>query len=272
MNKTFIFNFLVTIIPFFVMGQDLESDGLKFEEIDGSHIWTLQLEDTGKEDWKKHWFLDGDKGSVVNSEEGMYLRAGPEQGNDAHHAVLWTKDSFKGNIKIEYDYTKTDTLERNVNILYIQATGIGKPPFSKDIYEWKALRKVPKMSTYFENMNAFHISYAAISYRDSYTYVRARRYPVTAKRSFQKTMIEPSFNNETDTFKNGITYKITTIKTEDNLLFKVVGDGGTKVFSWNISNWELIEEGRIGFRHMFTRSARYKNIKIYTDADSSSDD
>lgn len=34
----------------------------------------------------------------------MTLTAGPEFKNDAHQIVLWTRDSFEGDVKIEYDY------------------------------------------------------------------------------------------------------------------------------------------------------------------------
>jgi len=64
---------------------------------------------------------------------GMELLAGTEHGNDTCHTVLWTKPSFKGNICIEYDYTRTDTVTRCVNILYFHATGNGEPDYPADI-------------------------------------------------------------------------------------------------------------------------------------------
>ena len=75
--------------------------------------------------------------------------------------VLWTKESFSGDIKIEYDYIKTDDESRCVNILYIQATGDEEGVYEKDISKWGKLREIPAMKTYFENMNTFHISYSA---------------------------------------------------------------------------------------------------------------
>ena len=38
----------------------------------------------------------------------MTLTAGPEFRNDAHHMVLWTKDSFEGDLRIEYASTRLD--------------------------------------------------------------------------------------------------------------------------------------------------------------------
>ena len=66
------------------------------------------LSDPCRKDWKAKWFLDGEIGTVTNCPEGMTLKAGPEFKNDAHHMVLWTKDSFEGDLKIEYDYTRLD--------------------------------------------------------------------------------------------------------------------------------------------------------------------
>ena len=93
--------------------------------------------------------------------------------------VLWTKQSFKGDLKIEYDYTRLDNETRCVNILYIQATGSGEEPYVKDITEWNELRRVPAMKMYFDHMHAYHISYAA--WRGDY--IRGRRYlPLAGKR------------------------------------------------------------------------------------------
>jgi hypothetical protein len=39
---------------------------------------------------------------------------------DAHHAVLWTKQEFEGDIRITYEFAKGGT-----SLLYIQAQGIG---------------------------------------------------------------------------------------------------------------------------------------------------
>lgn len=267
MTKLFLHLSLLAALPFFIQGQDVESIEEKFKLINADETWVAQLEDTGMEDWQKHWFLDGEIATVNTTEDGMHLQAGPEKGNDAHHAVLWTKKSFVGDVKITYDYTKTDTLNQYVNILYVQASGIEEEPFVNDILEWRALRTVPKMSNYFRYMNAFHISYAAFSKEERRQYVRARRYPVTAQRTFKETMITPSYDNEAGTFKDGVTYNITAIKTRDDLFFKVDGDGRAKIFSWNISNKQRIDEGRIGFRNMFARCALYKNVKIYTTSD-----
>ena len=249
-------------MPFLTMAQVTGSLIEEFQKLDDSLAWTLKFEDDGKGAWQEKWFLDGKKATITYSERGMHFQAGPEQGNDAHHAVLWTKKSFEGNLKIEYEFTKTDTMERNVNILYVQATGKRTEPFHKDISIWNDLRVVPKMSTYFNNMNTLHISYAAISPNGN-KYVRARRYPTGLQRSFKETVVKPSYNNETALFKTDETYAITVIKSSDRLFFKVKGKENMKIFTWNLEDWKPITEGRVGLRHMFTRSARYTNFKIY---------
>lgn len=195
----------------------------------------------------------------------MELIAGPINRNDTHHAVLWTKQSFKGDVKIQYHYTRTDSEIVNVNILFIQATGIGTKEFTKDITQWNDYRKVPTMSKYWLNMNAIHISLAAfpmVNENPENDYIRVRRYPAANSNEFKKTEVDPAFN-KTGLFKTGITYKMTWIKTNSKLFLQVEGTGVIKRYSWDLSNVEPITEGRIGLRHMFTRSSAYKNFKVW---------
>lgn len=240
-----------------------QSDQSNFEDINNNINWSLTFEDDCTKDWTEQWTLDGLVASVFNSNEGMHLKAGPEYKNDAHHAVLWTNKSFSGDIKIEYDFTKTDDEAMCVNILYIQATGNEEGVYEKDIFKWSKLREVPAMRTYFNNMNTFHISYAAFgNYEDSFHYVRARRYPKPNNQSFDVTQLEPSYDRQ-GFFKTGQTYHITAIKTDRDLFFKMESKDGAELFHWNISNINPIIDGRIGLRQMYTRSSLYKDFKIY---------
>lgn len=194
----------------------------------------------------------------------MHLMAGPEFGNDAHNMVLWTKKSFKGDVKIEFEYTRTDNETKAVNILYIQATGKGEGDYAEDIFAWNDLRKVPSMRTYFNNMNALHISFAAFpNNEDTLDYVRARRYPVTTEKGFGQLEIPPTYF-DTGIFKTNETYTVTVIKTDANLFFKVSGKDLVKIFTWDTSQLLPLKEGRVGLRHMYTRSAIYKDVKVYT--------
>ncbi len=226
--------------------------------------WNLVFEDSCTKDWTKKWTLDGLIATIENSKEGMRFKAGPEAYNDAHHAVLWTKVSFSGDVKIEFDYTKTDDENRFVNILYIQATGDGDGVYEKDISKWKKKREVPAMRQYFENMNAFHISFSAFGNKgNGLHYVRARRYPKPDNKPFNITVVEPSYDLQ-GFFEKGKHYHITAIKTSEKLSFKMEHEGETQYFEWDITKVSPISEGRIGLRHMYTRSSIYKNFKIYS--------
>lgn len=264
-NKLLLIRVFLLICPLLCYGQ-VNDINFQFEQLNTSRSWKKVFSDNGKMDWKKKWFLDGEKASITNSMEGMLFKAGPEDKNDAHHAVLWTKESFQGNLKIEFDYIKTDSMQKNVTILYIQATGIGKPPYDTDIFKWRNLRRVPAMKSYFNHMNALHVSYAAFSPNGD-EYVRARRYPVTSEVSFKDMMFSPSYDNLDGLFEEGVVYHITVLKTLEKLFFKVESDKAQNCFFWDLSAKEPINYGRIGLRHMYTRSAVYKNFNIYSQAE-----
>ena len=218
--------------------------------------WREVFSDTGTGDWKQRWFLDGEVGTVKNSAKGMELTAGPEFGNNAHHMVLWTKDNFEGDLKIDYEYTRLDEANRCVNILYIQATGSGKKPYVKDLTQWNELRKAPTMSLYFDHMNTYAISYA--SFPDKH--IRARRY-MPEKNGLKGTDLAPDYF-PADFFKTGVTHKITVVKKARDLFVRI--ENAEQTLYCHMSNPDLpeITEGRIGLRHMFTRAALYRNFRV----------
>lgn len=258
-----IYSFLMLILVMLsCTAQNKQSD---FEALSKSKQWNLVFKDKCTADWTQNWLLDGKMATVENTRKGMHFAAGLEAWNDAHHAVLWTKASFSGDIKIEYDYTRTDTANKFVTILYIQATGDEEEEkFTKDIMEWKEYRDVPAMRKYFKNMNLLHISYAAFG-NDGMGkyYTRARRYPLEKDKPFNSFMVEPSYDNK-GFIKTGQKYHVTAIKSGRMLYFKLESKDGVEFFSWDCSKFDPITEGRIGLRHMYTRSAIYKNFKVYT--------
>ena len=257
-------NTLTILLLLLSLNMISQNDSLDFVDLKNFKTWNLVFNDKGDKDWTQHWTLDGLIAKVKNSEDGMHFKAGPEYGNDAHHAVLWTKESFTGDIKIEYDYIRTDSATKCVNILYIQATGYEEEIYKKDISEWRDLREVPAMSIYFQNMNLFHISYSAFGNQEnSFHYVRARRYPKPDNKPFKVTQLDPSYDKQ-GLFKTGQTYHITAIKTKEHLFFNMESKDGTELFEWDISNVSPIKEGRVGLRQMYTRSSLYKNFKIYS--------
>ena len=256
-----IFTFMLPIL--FACHNSLVAQAADMSEFDSVNdlSWKQVLTDEGTSEWKENWFLDGLKAKVENTNDGMVFSAGPVDGEDSHHAVLWTRDSFEGDIKIEYEYTRMDNRQARVNILYIQATGVA--PNAKDISEWNHLREIPSMRTYYNNMNCLHISYAAYGKTGDVEYVRARKYPRHPDKKFGSSTEIPTATFNTGLFTSGITYKITAIKTGDRLYFHVKGDDKEKLFSWDITNIDPVTVGRIGLRHMYTRSSRYKNFRVY---------
>jgi len=230
-----------------------------FEE-ENQSSWREVFFDSGTGDWQEKWFLDGEIAAVDSGDRGMELRAGPRAFQNPHHMVLWTKRSFQGDLKIEYDYMRTDFSTRGVTILYIQATGSGKGPYAKDIAEWSDLRKVPAMKTYFNHMNLYHISYAAF-HPEYGQYIRARRYMPETGRGLDGTELKPDFFPKT-LFRPGEWHRVTVIKRDRALYLRIRNDRET--FFGVVKNPDLppVTGGRIGFRHMWTRSALYRDIRI----------
>lgn len=106
---------------------DPAEDKAAFEQA-AARGWKEVFSDPCTGDWKRKWHLDGEVGTVTNHAEGMDLTDGPEFKNESHHVVLWTKDSFTGDVKIQYDITRLDEAAQGAIILiYIQApdSGVG---------------------------------------------------------------------------------------------------------------------------------------------------
>jgi len=236
-----------------------------FERADKAQYKTV-FSDSCTGDWTKKWFLDGQVGTVTTGTDGMTLTAGPQFKNDSHHMVLWTKDSFKGDLKIEYEYTRLDSETRCVNILYIQATGSGEEPYAEDISKWNELRKVPSMKTYYNHMNTYHISYAAFpNVGDSRnSYIRARRY-MPNRTGLKGTNLKPDYYPK-GLFATGVPHKITVIKKDRDIFMRIENPEQVYYCRMTNTNLPIVTQGRIGLRHMFTRSARYKNFRISTSA------
>ena len=48
----------------------------KFKELLNRN-WQQKLYDFGTDDWRKQWFLDGERAEVKNTESGMVFSGGP---------------------------------------------------------------------------------------------------------------------------------------------------------------------------------------------------
>lgn len=227
--------------------------------------WQKVFFDTGTGDWRKLWSLDGLKAEVSNSEKGMNFRAGPVPKEDASHAVMWTNPSFAGDIKIEYEYTRTDEADRFVNILYVQATGSGQEGFSKDISKWADRRTVPAMSVYWGNMHTYHISYSALGgkpFTEGYDYIRARRYRPDLLPRKNGPIFPPDNYEWTGLFESGVPHRITVIKQGNELFMMIRNADKEYLCHWVNTDQPPVTEGRIGLRHMYTRSARYRDFRV----------
>lgn len=223
--------------------------------------WREVFHDPCTGDWRRFWFLDGEVGVVKTGPNGIDLTAGPEFKNDAHHMVLWTKREFSGDLKISYEYTRLDRETRCVNILFIQATGSGNGPYSRDIAEWSALRRAPAMRVYYDHMHTYHLSYAAYpNNSDETSYIRGRRY-LPESDGLNGTALRPDYF-PSGLFETGIPHQISVIKADRELLMRVENEEQTAVFRMVNDSLPPISEGRVGLRHMFTRSARYRDFRI----------
>ncbi len=226
--------------------------------------WNTVFFDSGEQPWTNNWVLDGTQATITNSARGMEFFAGPKDRDDSHHAVLWTKKNFNGDLKIEYEYTKLDDMHKNVTIIYLLATGMGTNGYEKDIFTWSDKRQVPSMRHYFNHMNLYHISYAAYATTESKPeddYIRARRYMPSLKPGLQGTDLEPDYF-QTGLFKKDVTYKVTIIKKDSDLFMRIRGGQKTFLSHWKTDATPNLTEGRIGLRHMFTRGARYYNFSV----------
>lgn len=229
----------------------------------GQLQWSLAFADDPARIWSAQWHLDGEFAQVSRSGDWLAFDAGAGLG-DAHHSVLWTRQSFRGDVRITFDYTKRDVeRERFANIIYIQATSADLSAHAEDIFSWNAERRVPRMAKYFENMRLLHVSFA--SFTDGREYVRLRRYPLRKGEKFNTdTSIGPAHFGPL--FETGKSYRITVEKTGDRLKFSVVGEDVEREFTWAIPANAQVTHGRIGIRQMNQRSASYRNFRVYTRA------
>ena len=194
----------------------------------------------------------------------MNFRAGPVYKENASHAVLWTKESFTGDLKIEYEYTRTDEATRAVNILYIQATGDEKQGLARDISEWADQRTEPAMRVYWGQMHTYHISYAAFGGKfidEGYDYIRARRYRPDVLPRKNGPIFQPDYQR-TGLFATGVPHQVTVIKQGDDLFMQISNAEKEYLCHWKTGDQPPITEGHIGLRHMYTRSARYRDFRV----------
>jgi hypothetical protein len=226
--------------------------------------WKEVFHDRGDAQWEANWSLDGDKAKILCSGEGMEFYAGPVPAEDASHAVLWTRKSFGGDVKVEYEFTRLDSALKYVNILYLYAAGSGAEGYPEDILEWSEKRSVPAMKIYFDHMNLLHISYAAFENSNSEKgndYIRARRYLPETGMGLEGTELMPAYFR-TGLFRTGEPHRIVVIKYENDLYMQIGNHENEMRCHWDLSGFPVPNEGRIGLRHMGGRAARYKDFTV----------
>jgi hypothetical protein len=245
----------------------------------------ILFEDSMTGDWQDNWFVDGTKHLLSNSENGLYYAAGtfmyPDMKKRTHeqrvemsanHSVLWTKQEFEGDLIISYDITRVDRSAFGVNILYIQAQGIGTEKYPTDIYQWRDYRESPGMGIYYTYMNLLHISYSVGDYKTP-SYIRARRYPKNDDigLNWGMTVIHPDYEDEGAKMIPGKTYTVEWEKTQESLTFRTFDKATYQLleeYTWDIAKVpdlmepKFITEGRIGFRQMASKQNIYKNFKV----------
>lgn len=228
------------------------------------------FEDSMMEDWRDKWFLDGKLATLEHRDEGLYFSGGTvtkrqdPEAYHAHHAVLWTKDVFEGDILISYEMTRVDESDYGNTLLYIQAQGVGEEPYVEDITEWNEIREIPGMAEYFENMNLI-----SVSFREN---LRCKRYPWKDPDGNwypKRGLIEPMVDYIG--MIPGKKYKVEVEKRADSVNLKLYDGETDELFADN--TWDttkvpdqvqphLIEKGRIGLRHMSTKQFIYKDFKV----------
>lgn len=235
---------------------------------------TVLFEDSMEKDWHKNWFLDGRKAKLRHRDGGLLFQStssgvSPENKNkyrekfDSHHAVLWTKEEFSGDIRISYEFTPIATSW--ANLLYIHARGIGVPPYVEDIHTWKDMREVASMDKYFNYMNLLSLSLR----RE----IRCRRYPWNDvgrdMMRYDDNLVEPMVDH--DGLEDGKTYRLVVDKREKSCTLRIQEIGSTEYlvdYTWDLSNpsaerrTPFVTKGRIGLRQMGGNEVIYRNFQV----------
>ena len=67
---------------------------------------------------------------------------------------MWTKESFAGDIRLDYEYTKTDDATEAVTILYLQATGSGAKGDLRGTSHDERQERFPGVPEWFQSLAA----------------------------------------------------------------------------------------------------------------------
>lgn len=212
----------------------------------------------------KNWFADGRKLNLSATGHNILFKAGPEPASDADHSVLWTRQEFRGDLKIEFEYIRRDHATRYANILYLFAQGSGEAPYEKDISLWNNLREIPAMKQYFNHMNLFHVSFAAFENDNNQPgadYIRARVYNPSGKKGLSDTELKPE-HYTTGFFEPNVPHHVTVIRQGDTVWMEIRSGTRRQLYHWTSPSIGKLSAGRIGLRLMGSRVSEFKNLEI----------
>ena len=231
---------------------------------------TILFEDPMTADWQDHWFLDGQNAVLQHRDGGLdFITTASEVDKrvdraafDAQHAVLWTRQEFKGDIRITYTFTKLPDCSWQ-KLIYVQARGIGTPPYVEDIHAWRDQREVARMDKYFNYMDLI-----GLSLRDQ---IRCKRYPwsdVERGIDFENEFLPRGENKGMDI---GRAYHVLVEKRKESILLRITdAETGDAVVdhTWDLTqNLEgrdprFVDEGRIGLRLMGGFKLNFRDFKV----------
>ena len=231
----------------------------------------ILFEDSMAQDWQANWFLDGENAVLEHRDGGLAFITESSKVDkrvdraafDAQHAVLWTRESFEGDIRITYKYTKLPGCSWQ-KLIYVQAQGVGEGPFIEDIYAWKDRREVAVMSAYFNYMDLI-----GLSLRNQ---IRCKRYPWNdMDGNGLKTEFKPRAQNKG--MPIGHELDVLVEKRKKSILLRItdIETGETVVdHTWDLTDERILEQrdpkyietGRIGIRQMGGHKINMRDFKV----------
>jgi hypothetical protein len=215
-----------------------------------------------KRDWRAEWFLFGDPSrgiTVSNSAAGLTLRAGDGSDPRRDHAVLWSKRTFTGDVRIEYDVTVLDGYASPPpKISYCSALLVhaqGATNYPSDLAAWTAAQANADTSGNFVNTNTrgLQLNYAFVGD------VRGNRL---------RLRVNPGYalagqSDITTLFRQGQTCHVSATKAGALLTVHVTDGKATFSHTFTDAGLAAHGSGRIGLRNMNRREARYANLRVY---------
>ncbi|PXA03532.1 hypothetical protein DDZ13_11150 [Coraliomargarita sinensis] len=259
---------LVCLGALLLMACQTQKAGLHEKPKPDAHIL---FEDSMADNWEENWFLDGKRATLEHREGGLAFITTTSVVDkrvdrlpfDAHHAILWTRQEFEGDIRITYTYTRLPGCSWQ-KLIYVQAQGIGENPYVEDIYAWRRLRDIASMDKYFKYMDLI-----ALSLRDQ---IRCKRYPwMDMNGNDLDNEFKPRGENKG--LPDGLPLDVVVEKREKSIMLRITDTvTGEPVVdhTWDLTDEQVnknrepvyIDKGRIGMRQMGGHKMLLRNFKV----------